>query len=104
MAEDSDGQQITVAELLKRMGADQQSAAPEGRRRRRADEGGMRVTELTGEIPKITDETVLSGRAERRRAREAEEAAAKIRAVDLNTLTPIEAMNLLFELKKMLKD
>ena len=38
------------------------------------------------------------------RSSEAEEAAAKIRAVDLNTLTPIEAMNLLFELKKMLKD
>ena len=35
---------------------------------------------------------------------EAEEAAERIRAVDLNTLTPIEAMNLLFELKRMLKD
>ncbi|MBQ2719555.1 MAG: DNA mismatch repair protein MutS [Clostridia bacterium] len=35
---------------------------------------------------------------------EADEAADRIRAVDLNTLTPIEAMNLLFELKKMLKD
>ena len=35
---------------------------------------------------------------------EAEEAADKIRAADLNTLTPIEAMNLLFELKRMLKD
>ncbi len=31
------------------------------------------------------------------------EAADKIRLVDLNTLTPIEAMNLLFELKKILK-
>ena len=30
------------------------------------------------------------------------EAADKIRAVDLNTLTPIEAMNLLFEVKKIL--
>ena len=38
------------------------------------------------------------------RQSEAEEAADKIRAVDLNTLTPIEAMNLLFELKRMLKD
>ena len=27
----------------------------------------------------------------------------KLRAVDLNTLTPIEAMNLLFELKKELQ-
>ncbi len=31
------------------------------------------------------------------------EIADRIREVDLNTLTPIEAMNLLFELKKMLK-
>ena len=30
------------------------------------------------------------------------EAAEKIRAIDLNTLTPIEAMNLLFEVKKIL--
>ena len=75
MAEDSDGQQITVAELLKRMGAEQQDA-PSGRRRRRADEGGVSVSELTGEIPRITDDTVLSGRAARRRAREAEEAEA----------------------------
>ncbi len=30
------------------------------------------------------------------------EAAEKIRGIDLNTLTPIEAMNLLFEVKKML--
>src|SRR5699024_12403600 len=75
MAEDSDGQQITVAELLKRMGAEQQDA-PSGRRRRRADEGGVSVSELTGEIPRITDDTVLSGRAARRRAREAQEAAA----------------------------
>lgn len=34
---------------------------------------------------------------------EACEAADRIRAADLNTLTPIEAMNLLFELKKLLK-
>ena len=32
------------------------------------------------------------------------EVADKLRAVDLNTLTPIEAMNLLFELKAILKD
>ena len=32
------------------------------------------------------------------------EAADKIRALDINTMTPIEAMNLLFELKKMLAD
>ncbi len=32
------------------------------------------------------------------------EAADKIRALDINTLTPIEAMNILFEIKKMLAD
>ena len=32
------------------------------------------------------------------------DAADKIRAVDINTITPIEAMNLLFELKKLLSD
>jgi len=32
------------------------------------------------------------------------EVADKIRATDINTLTPIEAMNLLFELKKLLSD
>ena len=32
------------------------------------------------------------------------EAADRIRQVDINTLTPIEAMNMLFELKKMLSD
>ena len=32
------------------------------------------------------------------------EAAEKIKGCDLNTLTPIEAMNMLFELKKMLSD
>ncbi len=34
---------------------------------------------------------------------EAADVADRVRAVDLNTLTPIEAMNLLFELKKILK-
>ena len=33
-----------------------------------------------------------------------DEVADKLRAVDINTMTPIEAMNLLFELKKMLKE
>lgn len=32
------------------------------------------------------------------------EAIDKIRSVDLNTLTPIEAMNLLFEIKRMIED
>ena len=32
------------------------------------------------------------------------EAADKIRALDINTITPIEAMNLLFELKKILSE
>ena len=33
-----------------------------------------------------------------------DDVADKLRATDINTMTPIEAMNLLFELKKMLKD
>lgn len=33
-----------------------------------------------------------------------DEVADKLRSVDINTMTPIEAMNLLFELKKMLKE
>ena len=33
-----------------------------------------------------------------------DEVCDKLRAVDINTTTPIEAMNLLFELKKMLKE
>ncbi len=33
----------------------------------------------------------------------AEEAAARLRAVDINTLTPIEAMNLIYELKLLLQ-
>ena len=33
-----------------------------------------------------------------------DDVADKLRAVDINTTTPIEAMNILFELKKMLKD
>ncbi len=33
-----------------------------------------------------------------------DDVAAKIREIDINTMTPIEAMNLLFELKKMLKE
>jgi DNA mismatch repair protein MutS len=32
------------------------------------------------------------------------EAADKLRATDINTITPIEAMNLLFELKKLVSD
>ena len=32
------------------------------------------------------------------------EVSEKIRNADINTMTPIEAMNLLFELKKMLAD
>ena len=44
MAEDPDGQQITVAELLKRMGAEQPgTAASTGRRHRRSDDGGVSV-------------------------------------------------------------
>ena len=36
-------------------------------------------------------------------ADEEREAAAKLRETDINTLTPIEAMNLIYELKKILK-
>ena len=32
------------------------------------------------------------------------DAADKLRATDINTITPIEAMNLLFELKKLVSD
>ena len=37
-----------------------------------------------------------------KREREEREAAEKLRSVDINTITPIEAMNLLFELKRIL--
>ncbi len=33
---------------------------------------------------------------------EAREAAEKIRRADINTMTPIEAMNFIFELKKII--
>ena len=33
-----------------------------------------------------------------------DEVAEKLKSIDINTTTPIEAMNILFELKKMLKD
>ncbi len=36
--------------------------------------------------------------------RESDEVADRLRKTDINTLTPIEAMNLVFELKKMLSD
>ncbi len=54
--------------------------------------------------PSPREEPLLLGLLGEVKRSEAEEAAEKIRALDLNTLTPIEAMNLLFELKKMLKD
>lgn len=57
--------------------------------------------EVSRQAPAPTQEPDLFSAV---RSSEAEEAAAKIRAADLNTLTPIEAMNLLFELKRILKD
>ena len=33
-----------------------------------------------------------------------EEALDKLRDLDINTLTPLEAMNILFELKKLLRE
>ncbi len=56
--------------------------------------GGKPVAKAATEAPLDLFSTVKSS--------EADEAAERIRAVDLNTLTPIEAMNLLFELKRML--
>ena len=34
----------------------------------------------------------------------AEQAMDKLRDLDINTLTPLEAMNILFELKKLLRE
>ena len=63
--------------------------------------GGTVTPPKKREAPKVQDDTPDLFSAVR--SSEADEAADRIRAVDLNTLTPIEAMNLLFELKKLLK-
>ena len=63
--------------------------------------GGAVTPPKRREAPKQQADTVDLFSAVR--SSEADEAADRIRAVDLNTLTPIEAMNLLFELKKLLK-
>lgn len=73
------GESITVAELLKRMsqGEDSEASgdsagdASQRRHHRRADSGGVSVSDLTGDIPRVgPDGQPLSGRAARRRARE----------------------------------
>ena len=65
------------------------------------EEGGTVTPPKKREAPKAQEDAFdLFGAV---RSSEADEAADRIRAVDLNTLTPIEAMNLLFELKKLLK-
>ena len=65
------------------------------------EEGGTVTPPKKRVAPKVQEDAFdLFGAV---RSSEADEAADRIRAVDLNTLTPIEAMNLLFELKKLLK-
>lgn len=71
---------ISVAELLKRMGAGESSdakssgeSAPRRRHRRAGEGGGVSVAELTGSMPVLDPDGKPMGRAARRRAREAEE-------------------------------
>lgn len=71
---------ISVAELLKRMGAGESSdakssgeSAPRRRHRRAGEGGGVSVAELTGSMPVLDADGKPMGRAARRRAREAEE-------------------------------
>ena len=62
------------------------------------EKGSVAVKAPSGAKPEEPVFDLFSGIA----ASKDSEVAEKIRAADLNTLTPIEAMNLLFELKKML--
>ncbi|MBY0794097.1 hypothetical protein [Corynebacterium parakroppenstedtii] len=65
------GDQITVAELLARRAASRKNAGVAGepaddadvapRRHRNIEQGGVSVAELTGSIPKVTDEHLESG-------------------------------------------
>lgn len=58
--------QVTVADLLRRLGADPESATP--RRRRRREDGGISVSDLTGEQPRISDVTPAPADADADRA------------------------------------
>ncbi len=68
------------------------------------------LREIEGEAPAArkatrsaqTDETEMPDMLAQLRTTEAEEVAEALRRADLNTLTPLEAMNLLFALKKKL--
>ncbi|AIG63589.1 hypothetical protein CATYP_01600 [Corynebacterium atypicum] len=55
-----DGQQLTVAELLARSGAQRSSSTPRRRRHRSLEEGGISVAELTGNMPRVRDKPVES--------------------------------------------
>ncbi|MBR5448871.1 MAG: DNA mismatch repair protein MutS, partial [Clostridia bacterium] len=71
-----------------------------------------RAKEILKEIESGAVRTVVTARTDDREpdifstllASRDSEVADKIRSVDLNTLTPIEAMNFLFEIKKMLEE
>ena len=71
-----------------------------------------RAKEILSDIESGTSKTVVIKKTEEPvfdifssvTASKDSEVADKLRAIDLNTLTPIEAMNLLFELKAILKD
>ena len=71
-----------------------------------------RAKEILSDIESGTSKTVVIKKTEEPvfdifssvTASKDSEVADKLRATDLNTLTPIEAMNLLFELKAILKD
>ena len=71
-----------------------------------------RAKEILKEIESGAVRTVITARTDDREpdifstllASRDSEVADKIRSVDLNTLTPIEAMNFLFEIKKMLEE
>jgi DNA mismatch repair protein MutS len=65
-------------------------------------ESGASVREPVGKKKEFSDSVpdLLSGIA----LSKDNEVADKIRKTDINTMTPIEAMNLLFELKKLLSE
>ena len=52
--------------------------------------------------PKTADNLGVPDMLSALAASEAEEVADRLRAIDLNTVTPIEALNLIYELKNVL--